>query len=78
MKFGEALANIKKLELTGKNAFELPTKAIKLITAKVTEGRLAPLEQNMMLVELNRLRSLREKRKEKWKRRCLNFGICSE
>jgi len=33
---------------------------INLVAARVTEGGTAPLEQNMVLVELNRLRSMRE------------------
>ncbi len=59
LKFGEALAAIIKLGLdedliaTGQRSFNL-------VTARVTEGGTAPLEQNMILVELNRLRSTRE------------------
>ncbi|NNE98509.1 MAG: TolC family protein, partial [Pyrinomonadaceae bacterium] len=57
--FGESLARIEKLkfleELLG-NAEQ----GYKLIKAKVSEGSNAPLEQNMTLVELNRIRSMRE------------------
>lgn len=58
-KFGETLASIKKLELLEKS-IDLTKQGYDLIAAKVIEGRTAPLEQNMFLVELNRLRSLRE------------------
>jgi cobalt-zinc-cadmium efflux system outer membrane protein len=58
-KFGEALAQIKKLELTEK-IIENTRQGYDIIAAKVTEGRTPPLEQNQLLVELNRLRSLRE------------------
>lgn len=59
MKFGESLAQIKKLELVEKQ-LSVTQQGYDLITAKVTEGRTPPLEQNMFLVELNRLKSLRE------------------
>jgi outer membrane protein, heavy metal efflux system len=58
-KFGVALAEIYKLGLTD----ELVTaneKSYRLVAARVTEGNSAPLEQNIMLVELNRMRSLRQ------------------
>lgn len=58
-KFGEALANIKKLELL-ERILANSRQGYEIISARVTEGRTAPLEQNMLLVELNRLRSLRE------------------
>jgi cobalt-zinc-cadmium efflux system outer membrane protein len=58
-KFGETLAQIKKLELLEK-ILAITKQGYELIAAKVVEGRTAPLEQNMFLVELNRLRSLRE------------------
>jgi outer membrane protein, heavy metal efflux system len=58
-KFGETLANIKKLELIEKITENI-RQGYEIITARVTEGRTAPLEQNRLLVELNRLRSLRE------------------
>jgi len=58
-KFGEALAEIVKLGVTD----ELLTnsqKGYRLVVARVLEGRTAPLEQNVVLVEVNRLRSVRE------------------
>lgn len=58
-KFGESLANIKKLDLIEK-ILANTRQGYEIIAAKVTEGRTAPLEQNMLLVEVNRLRSLRE------------------
>src|SRR5215213_2603430 len=58
-KFGEALANIKKLELL-ERIIANTRQGYEIIAAKVTEGRTAPLEQNMLVVELNRLRSMRE------------------
>lgn len=58
-KFGEVLSTIKKLELLEK-IIANTRQGYQIIAAKVTEGRTAPLEQNMLLVELNRLRSLRE------------------
>lgn len=58
-KFGEVLSNIKKLELLEKITSNT-RQGYDIIAAKVTEGRTAPLEQNMLLVELNRLRSIRE------------------
>jgi cobalt-zinc-cadmium efflux system outer membrane protein len=58
-KFGEALANIRKLELLEK-IIANTRQGYEIISAKVTEGRTAPLEQNMLSVELNRQRSLRE------------------
>jgi len=60
LKFGDGLAKIKKLELLEK-LIATTKQGYELIAAKVTEGRTAPLEQNMLLVELNRLRSMREK-----------------
>lgn len=58
-KFGEALALLKKLEVIEK-LVESTRQGHELISARVNEGRTAPLEQNMFLVELNRQRSLRE------------------
>lgn len=58
-KFGEVLSTIKKLEVLEK-ILANTRQGYQIIAAKVTEGRTAPLEQNMLLVELNRLRSLRE------------------
>lgn len=59
MKFGETLAQSLKLafaeELLANNQ-----RGYNLIAARVSEGATPPLEQNMALVELNRLRSMRE------------------
>lgn len=58
-KFGEALAEslklgfIEELLLTTRRGY-------RLVVARVVEGRTSPLEQNMVLVEVNRLRSMRE------------------
>jgi outer membrane protein, heavy metal efflux system len=60
MKFGETLANIKKLALT-EEILAIIKQGYELVSDRVTEGKIAPLEQNMFLVELNRLRSIREK-----------------
>ncbi|HRH45195.1 MAG TPA: TolC family protein [Pyrinomonadaceae bacterium] len=58
-KFGEVLSTIKKVELL-ERIMANTRQGYQIITAKVTEGRTAPLEQNMLLVEVNRLRSMRE------------------
>ncbi|CAN5485542.1 TolC family protein [soil metagenome] len=58
-KFGETLGQIKKLELLEK-IIANTKQGYEIIAAKVVAGRTAPLEQNMLLVELNRLRSMRE------------------
>ena len=59
MKFGEALAQGLKLAFTDE-LVEANQQSFNLIAARVLEGAAPPLEQNMALVELNRLRSLRE------------------
>jgi len=58
-KFGESLAKALKLKLT-EEVLESLLKSYRLIQARVKEGRTARLEENMMLVEVNRLRSIRE------------------
>ena len=58
-KFGEALAQALKLSFTGE-LVEANQQSFNLIAARVIEGATPPLEQNMALVELNRLRSMRE------------------
>ncbi len=58
-KFGEALAAILKLRFT-EEILSVATQDYDLVSARVAEGRRAPLEQNMELVELNRIRALRE------------------
>ncbi len=58
-KFGEALAAVLKLGFT-EDLLHTTQQGYKLVSARVIEGRTAPLEQNMVLVEVNRFRSLRE------------------
>jgi len=59
MKFGAALAAALKLSFTDQ-LVEANQQSFNLIAARVVEGAAAPLEQNMALVELNRLKSMRE------------------
>lgn len=59
LKFGEALALIEKLKFLEELVANVQ-QGYQLISAKVTEGSSAPLERNMSLVELNRIRSMRE------------------
>ena len=59
LKFGEALAAIKKLDVTEKT-LAVAKQGYELVAARVTEGKIAPLEQNVFLVEVNRLQSIRE------------------
>ena len=59
MKFGEALALALKLSFTAQ-LVEANQHSFDLIAARVNEGATPPLEQNMALVELNRLKSMRE------------------
>ena len=59
IKFGEALTAIIKLGLD-EDLIATSQRSYNLVAARVTEGGTAPLEQNMVLVELNRLRSMRE------------------
>ncbi|MEP6741388.1 MAG: TolC family protein [bacterium] len=58
-KFGEALGHMLKLGFT-EDLLSTSDRGYRLVVARVTEGRTAPLEQNMVLVEVNRIRSLRE------------------
>ena len=58
-KFGESLAYVFKLKFT-EEMLLLATENYNLVAATVQEGRRAPLEQNMEVVELNRLRAMRE------------------
>ena len=58
-KFGEALANTLKLKLV-EDLLETALSGFRLVQARVTEGKTAPLEENITLVEVNRLRSIRE------------------
>jgi len=59
VKFGEALAAIIKLGFD-EDLITTSQRSYNLVAARVTEGGTAPLEQNMVLVEVNRLRSTRE------------------
>src|SRR5207244_1336782 len=59
MKFGEALGQSLKLSLTDER-IESNQQSFNLVAARVVEGATPPLEQNMVLVELNRLKSMRE------------------
>lgn len=58
-KFGEALAQTLKLKLV-EDLLETASSGFRLVQARVVEGKTAPLEENMTLVEVNRLRSTRE------------------
>jgi cobalt-zinc-cadmium efflux system outer membrane protein len=58
-KYGEALAAVYKLGFT-EDLLKTSERGYRLVAARVVEGRTAPLEQNMTLVEVNRLRSMRE------------------
>jgi cobalt-zinc-cadmium efflux system outer membrane protein len=58
-KYGEALAAVLKLGFD-EDLVSASQRGYKLVVARVIEGRTAPLEQNMVLVEVNRLRSIRE------------------
>lgn len=60
-KFGEALAETLKLGFT-EELLRTTRRGYRLVVARVVEGRTPPLEQNMMLVEVNRLRSMNELR----------------
>ena len=59
MKFGEALAEILKLGFN-EDQLNASRRGYRLVEARVEEGRTAPLEKNMTLVEVNRLLSMRE------------------
>ena len=58
-KFGEALAQTLKLKLV-EDLLDTAVGGYRLVQARVVEGKTAPLEENMTLVEVNRLRSVRE------------------
>lgn len=58
-KFGMTLALALKL-LFIEETLDVTTQNYRLVAARVDEGRTAPLEQNMELVELNRIRAMRE------------------
>lgn len=58
-KFGIALAEMLKLGFT-EDLLASTDRGFRLVAAKVKEGRTPPLEENMVLVEVNRIRSVRE------------------
>ena len=58
-KFGESLALVLKHKLT-EDLLRSLGESYRLIQARVAEGRTAPLEENMLLVELNRVKAMRE------------------
>ena len=58
-KFGEALAAAMKLRFA-EEIIDIAKENFGLVSAKVSEGRTPPLEQNMEAVELNRMRAERE------------------
>jgi len=58
-KFGAALADILKLGFT-EDLIITTDRGFRLVAAKVKEGQTAPLEENIVLVEVNRIRSVRE------------------
>src|SRR6266545_5892835 len=59
VKSGEGMAQAVKLSFTDE-LVEANQQSFNLVAARVMEGAAPPLEQNMALVELNRLRSIRE------------------
>jgi outer membrane protein, heavy metal efflux system len=63
-KFGRTLAEIRKLDFT-EELLTINRRDYELINARVTEGQAAPLERNMVVVELNRVRSMREMQESK-------------
>ncbi|HET6851109.1 MAG TPA: TolC family protein [Pyrinomonadaceae bacterium] len=63
-KFGAALAETLKLGFT-EDLINTTDRGFRLVAAKVKEGRTAPLEENMLLVEVNRIRSMRERNEGK-------------
>ena len=63
-KFGEALSAILKLGFV-EDMLTSTRRAYRLVAQRVEEGRVAPLEENVVLVEVNRLRSMRETSKGK-------------
>ncbi|NNE67226.1 MAG: TolC family protein [Pyrinomonadaceae bacterium] len=58
-KFGETLAKISSLILTDE-MLAVTLESYRLVQGRVREGKTAPLEESMWLVEVNRLRSVRE------------------
>lgn len=59
LKFGESLASILRLQVVERSV-TTAERSLHLITERVAEGKIAPLDEGIFQVELNRLRSLRE------------------
>ncbi len=59
MKFGEALTAAWKLNVA-ENTVTVAKQGYELVASRVAEGKTAPLEANMLLVEYNKLRAARE------------------
>jgi len=57
-KFGEVLAAVRNLQFT-RELLELNRKALSLLAARVEQGAAAPLDANLLLVEVNRIDSIR-------------------
>lgn len=58
MKYAEAIAAARNLKFAG-DLLELTRESYRLTTARVDLGRSAPLEQNLLFVELNRAEAMR-------------------
>lgn len=58
MKYAEAIAAARNLKFAG-DLLELTRESYRLTTARVDLGRSAPLEQNLLFVELNRAETMR-------------------
>jgi outer membrane protein, heavy metal efflux system len=58
-RYGAAFAETLKLNFV-EELLSTTSRGYRLVAARVIEGRTAPLEQNMTLVEVNRVRSMRE------------------
>jgi cobalt-zinc-cadmium efflux system outer membrane protein len=56
--YAEALAAISELQIT-EELNNLDIQTVRIVEARVTEGEAAPLEQNLLRVEIDRLRSRR-------------------
>jgi cobalt-zinc-cadmium efflux system outer membrane protein len=63
-KYGTALAEVRKLAFL-EEVLAMTRQSYALVDARVSEGRTAPLERNMVLVEINRIRAEREGRQSK-------------
>ncbi|MFV0387155.1 MAG: TolC family protein [Pyrinomonadaceae bacterium] len=59
-KYANALAAIEKLKIV-EESLENAEQGYKLISGRVSDGNAAPLDQNIALVELNRIRAIKER-----------------